>query len=172
MKEKIENWIGEVTKLSSIATTHPQEAYAALTHGLTGKWVYFMQMIPNIADMMKPLEDAIRLKLIPAVTGKPGVSDLMRNLLTLSAHLGGLNIPNPSTMSSKEYKASVKVTAALVDAICQQSGYLNYSTVAQQINSKSEVWKEKREAQSVEVRRLRPLLSQEQQKLLEIASEK
>ena len=83
-----------------------------------------------------------------------------------------LNIPNPSTMSSKEYEASVKVTAALVDAICQQSGYLDYSTVAQQINSKSEVRKEKRETQSAEVRRLRPLLSQEHQKLLEIASEK
>ena len=100
--------IGEVTKLVSIATTHPQEAYAALTHGLTGKWVYLMRTIPEIADMLKPLEDAIRLKLIPAITGKLGVSDLMRNLFTLPARLGGLNIPNPSTMSSKEYESSVK----------------------------------------------------------------
>ena len=122
--------------------------------------------------MLKPLEDDIRLKLIPAITEKLGVSDLTRNLFALPAHLGGQNIPNPSTMSSKEYEASVKVTGALVDVICQQSGYLDYSTVAQQINSKSEVRKEKREAQSAEVRRLCLLLSQEHQKLLEIASEK
>ena len=121
MKEKVENWIGEVTKLASMATTHPQEAYAALTHGLTDKWVYFMQTILNIADMLKPLEDGIRLKLIPPITGNSGVSDLSRNLLALPARLGGLTIPNPSTMFSKEYEASMKVTGALVDAICQQS---------------------------------------------------
>ena len=154
MKEKVENWIGEVKRLASIATTHPQEAYAALTHGLTGKWVYFMRTIPNIADMLKPLEDAIRLKLIPAITGKSGINDLTRDLFALPVRLGGLNILNPSTMSSKEYDASVKVTAVLVEVICQQSGHPDNSTVAQQICSKSVVRKEKREAQSTEARRL------------------
>ena len=98
----------------------------------------------------------------------------MRDLFALPVRLGGLNIPNPSTISSKEYDTSMQVTAALVlvEVICQQSRHLDYSIVAQQICSKSVVRKEKREAQSTEARRLCPLLSQEHQKLLEKASEK
>ena len=61
---------------------------------------------------------------------------------------------------------------ALVEVICEQSGQLDYSTLVQQKTSKSEVIKEKREAQSTEVARLRPLLSQAHQRLLHLASEK
>ena len=90
----------------------------------------------------------------------------------LFSRLGGLNIPNPSAIASKEYEASLKVTAALVKAVCQQSGQLDYSTVVQQMNSKSEVRKEKKEIQSAEARRIRPLLSKSHQKLLDMSSEK
>ena len=128
MNEKVNNWVGEVTKLASIATTHPQEAYAALTHGLTSKWTYFMRTIPNIANLLQPLEDTIRYRLIPAITGKSAISDLERDLFSLPTRLGGLNIPNTTTISSKEYDASMKVTAALVEAICQQTGQHDYST--------------------------------------------
>ncbi len=172
MNDKIKIWVEEVTKLSSIATTHPQEAYAALTHGLTSKWTYFMRTIPNINNLLQPLEDAIRLRLIPAITGKPAINDLERDLFALPTRLGGLNIPNPTNISSKEYDASIKVTGALVKAINQQTGLLDHSVTVDQVNSTSEVRKEKREKQLAESERLRPLLSQEHQKLMDMASEK
>ena len=147
MTEKVSNWVKELTKVASIATTHPQEAYAALTHGLTSKWTYFMRTIPNIADTLKPLEDVIRLKLIPAITGRLGIIDLERDLFSLPACLGGLNIPNPQIRAPSEYDASVKVTSVLVEAIHQQSEQLDYSMVVHQKNTKSQVTKEKRESQ-------------------------
>ena len=70
MKEKVEKWVSEVKTLASVATTHPQEAYSALTHGLTSKWTYSMRTILNTSHMLKPLENTIRLQLIPAITGK------------------------------------------------------------------------------------------------------
>ena len=51
-KEKVKKWVSEVKKLASVATTHPQEAYSTLTHGLTSKWTYSMRTIPNIAHML------------------------------------------------------------------------------------------------------------------------
>ncbi len=172
MNEKVKTWVEEVTKLASIATTHPQEAYAALTHGLTSKWTYFMRTIPNINNLLQPLEDAIRLRLIPAITGKSAINDLERDLFSLPTRLGGLNIPNPMKISPKEYDASVKVTAALVEAINQQTGLFDHPMIVDQTNSTSEVRKEKRKTQLAESERLRPLLSQEHQKLMDMASEK
>ena len=86
-------------------------------------------MISNIADTLKPLEDVIRLKLIPAITGRLGISNLERDLFSLPARLGGLNIPNPQIRAPSEYDASVKVTSALVEAVRQKSGKLDYSMV-------------------------------------------
>lgn len=69
MKDKVENWVGEVAKLSSIVNTHPQEleAHGAFTHGLTSKWTYFLCMNDPKCSQNT---DAIRYKLIPAITGK------------------------------------------------------------------------------------------------------
>ena len=37
VQQKVAGWVREVECLSTIATTHPQAAYAALTHGLISK---------------------------------------------------------------------------------------------------------------------------------------
>lgn len=65
-----------------------------------------------------------------------------------------------------------KVTATVVETICQQSVHLDYFSVAQQNSAKSEVLKKKRDAQSAEARRLHPLLPQKHQKLLAMVSER
>ncbi len=44
---------------------------------------------------LQPLEDAIRNFLLPAITGKTALD---RELFTLPARLGGLNITNPTIM--------------------------------------------------------------------------
>ena len=63
MNQKVKELVDVVIKLASIATIYPQEAYAALTHGLTSKWTYFMRTIPNINHLLQPLEDSIRHRL-------------------------------------------------------------------------------------------------------------
>ena len=72
-------------------------------------------------------------------------------MFSLPVRVGGLNTPNPVLISSREYTASSKVTAALVDAIIHKSGSLDYSIIVDQTNSISEVQKEKRKALTTEV---------------------
>ena len=142
-------------QLASIASSYPQEAYSAFTHGFISKWTYHLRTVPNNADIFPPLENAIRQHLIPAVT----VFQISSESCFLSqVHLGGLNIPNPVTKSGQEYLASLKITAVdcvcrqqwhvLVDCVCRQQWQLDYRMVSDQIAFKSQVQKEKREAQS------------------------
>ena len=62
---KVSEWTLEVEQLSNIATTQPHAAYSAFTHGLISKWTYLARTVPNVETHMKPLEEAIRLKLLP-----------------------------------------------------------------------------------------------------------
>ena len=84
--------------LSKIGKSHPHVAYCAYVHGLANKWTYFLRTIPNISDLLQPLEDAIFHHFIPALVGKP-VSDLERALFALPVRLGGLGICNPQALS-------------------------------------------------------------------------
>ena len=77
-----------------------------------------------------------RQLLLPAITGKPDISDC----------LGGLGIPNPTATSPTEHKASLQDTAPLVDAIIERHGQFNTDTIAQQQPCKVKVRQEKREA--------------------------
>ena len=54
-----------------------------------------MRKIPDIAPLLAPLEDAIRLRLIPALTGYAACSPILRDLLSLPCRLGGMRIVNP-----------------------------------------------------------------------------
>jgi hypothetical protein len=77
---KVSEWKGELERLSEIATTQPQAAYAALTHGLVSKWTYLARTTPNIASLLEPLEQIIRHKLLPAITGQSAFSDTLCGL--------------------------------------------------------------------------------------------
>ena len=90
MEENVSQWVNEGNRLSTIAVTHPQVAYAAFTHCFINKWSYFMRTTPNIANIFQPLEDAIRLCLITAITGKSSISDFERDLFSFPTRLGSL----------------------------------------------------------------------------------
>ena len=72
VERKVKEWISELEVLSSIGRRDPHaaySAYSAFTHGLVGKWQYIMRTIPSLSKQLIPLEDAIRFKFIPAITG-------------------------------------------------------------------------------------------------------
>ena len=128
VQSKVTQWVEEIDNLPTIATTHPQDAYAALTHGLTQKWSFVMRMIPSISNFFEPLENAIRQRLIPAITGKSCISDIDREMFALPTHLGGLNIRNPMSISNAEYETSTRITEPLVDLIYHQSKQYTFGT--------------------------------------------
>ena len=59
VNEKAKQWVEEVIKLSKFANSQPQACFAAYTFGLKHRWTYFMRMLPDIQDLLRPLEDAL-----------------------------------------------------------------------------------------------------------------
>ena len=83
VKRKVSGWVHEVERLSSIAVTQPHAAYAAFTHGQTSKWTYLERTIPDIGDLLKPVENAIRQRFLPSLTGQNAFNDADRDLMAL-----------------------------------------------------------------------------------------
>ena len=146
IQQKVSAWIHEVDRLSSIAITQPHTAYAAFSHGLSSKWTYLARTIPDCEDLFKPLEEAIRQRLLPSLTGQNAFNDTDRDLMALPARLGGLGITDPSRQTSPQHIASVKITAPLVTLILEQSH--SYPTEA-----KAEQTEEKKKARTSRRRR-------------------
>ena len=79
--QKIANWVKEIENLTTLARTNPHAAYAALTHGVIGKWLYFMRTIDISSSVFQPLEDAIHHQLIPALITLP-----LKNMIVEQSH--------------------------------------------------------------------------------------
>ena len=94
--EKVTTWKDKLERLSSIAKTEPHAAFSALTHGLMSHWTFLLRSIEGIANLLQPIEDALRQQLIPAITGREALNDDERDLLALPAHLGGIGASNPT----------------------------------------------------------------------------
>ena len=118
--DKVKKWSEEIRQLATIAKTQPHAAYCAYTHGLSSRWSYLSRTIPDIAELLQPLEDTIHQHLIPALTGRPPCSRIERDLLALPVCLGGIGIINPVSSSQRSFEASVRLTTPLVAAIATQ----------------------------------------------------
>ena len=119
-QEKVLEWTKEIEVLSTFAVSQPHASYAACyTHGLSSKWTFLCRTIPNISKHLRPLEEAIRYKFLPAITGQSALSDVERDLLALPSRLGGLGIINPVTSSDIQHLTSINISTPLTSLILQ-----------------------------------------------------
>ena len=63
---KVQDWQQELMRLSEIATTKPHAAYAALTHGLRGRWTYLLRTLKFSAEQLQRLNDTVTEHFLPA----------------------------------------------------------------------------------------------------------
>ncbi|PFX16406.1 hypothetical protein AWC38_SpisGene19321 [Stylophora pistillata] len=117
---KVEEWVKEVTRLVEFARSQPQASYAAFTFGLPHRWTYFMRTLPDIENLLQPLEHAISDVLIPSLIER-NCSEEERSLVALLVSMGGFGLINPSDTADTEYSAYVRVSAPLVSKIEVQS---------------------------------------------------
>jgi len=75
----------------------------------------------HLGPLYQPLEDVIRLKLIPALTGHGACSALEWNVFSLSCRLDGLGIVNPVDIADFQFTASIKITQSLRSLIVAQN---------------------------------------------------
>ena len=134
-------------------------------------WSFLLRTIPDINDLLQPLEDAIHQHLIPALTGRPACSSIERDLLALPVRLGGLGLNNPSSLFSECYQSSVRITAPLAALIVSQE---KDSTVDHDaiMKTKKEINKRNCHRQEEKSNRVYDHLTPELKRCVDLAKEK
>ena len=168
--EKVLSWKSELERLALYAKSEPHAAFAALTHGFMSRWTYLLQTIEGLAPLLQPLEDTIRLLFLPSLTGRDAPTDDERELLALPAHLGGLGLVSPTTLT-KDYDNSLRLYAPLSALITLQSADLG-DTYEKQREVKATLRAERRRQQETTAAVLKARLPSHLQSAADHASEK
>ena len=113
----VENLVGDwnthLKLLSTIVETQPHTAYLAFVSGFRSKLNFFVRTIPEISHHLVSLEETLRNRFIPAITGGYICNDTEKKLLSLPILFGGLAIPIFYEQATVEYSNSRKLTAQL-----------------------------------------------------------
>ena len=81
---------------------------------------YFLRTIPNLSELLKPIDDIINEKFLPSITEHQYISESDRRLLSLPVKLGGLGIPIFSESCIVEFENSRKISKYLIEKIITQ----------------------------------------------------
>ena len=172
IKETVDKWLVDLGVLCTFAESQPQAAYAAFSHGLFSRWTYFFRSCDVSPDHLTRLEELIRLKLIPALSGKDAINDLERNWLALPIRCGGMGLFNPSAFARSQYRASRDITQPLVDCLLSGSKGIPFEVFESQCKVIEEYVKKKRNDLKVEKQKVRDCLSSDKQRLFDVACER
>ena len=128
------------------------------------------QTVPNIGNLLQPVENTLRQRFIPALTGRPAPSDTERELLALPARFGGLGSANPATTVEREHQASKQLSSPLASLITQGKADLAQSTTAQH-RARNQLQQDKRKHENQAAATLHDELPEPLQHARKVASE-
>ena len=107
----------EINLLVDIAVTEPQAAYRCYISGYQHRFTYFLRTIPGIEKHLQPVEEIIKHRHIPAITGGHLVNENEGMLMSLPPKFGGLGIRIITGMGQQEYRNSKQMTNKLRNKI-------------------------------------------------------
>ena len=84
-----------VEALAKVGSNCPQALHVAYTRALQHRTTYVERTSETHNEDFRPISQAVRQKLIPAVTGREVVNDAMEEVLGLPIRLGGLTLSSP-----------------------------------------------------------------------------
>ena len=120
VRRKVESFVCLTQVLSDVAKSQPHAAFAALTHGLMGKWNFLSRTVERAGGLLQPLERVICQRLIPSITGREPPGEQERIMLSLPVRLGGLGIKNPTVSACMEYERSYQTSKPLIEMLKHQ----------------------------------------------------
>ena len=144
----------------------------AFTHGLVNKWTFLSRTIPDAEALFEPLEEIIRTRLLPSLTGQNSCNDDLRDVVALPARLGGLGISNPCKPCSGHFHSSESITAPLTNLILQQSHSYPAEVKVEQIKAKNSTRNQIRSSEQRRAKDLQEKLPSSLQKSMSLAAEK
>ena len=171
VSELVEKWVQQIKVLAEIAAFEPQAAYAAFTTCIRHKYTFYMRTIPNISELLQPLESAIRLHLISALLEGRMCSDDERCLLSLPIRLGGMGMIDVVKISDSEHENSKQATKVLTDAITAQQTELPHSLDDSSKETKAKIRSMRRKRQTDQLEVLRSRMTPVQLRANDIAKE-
>ena len=136
------------------------------------KWTYLSCTIPDIAPMLRPLDETISSVVIPALTGRPPPGNQERSLFALPARLGGLGLHVPSNAAADEYHSSRLVTSTLCNHIVSQNLVYSPEIIAMQLDAKKHVSCEARERTLSEFNEIYVNMTTSLQRAIDLTREK
>ena len=114
----------------------------------------------NIKNQLKQLDDVLRTKFVPAITGGINCSNIKRRLMSLPQRFGGLGIPIFSESTQQEYEFSTILSKYLTTNIINQQPQFATDNNAKKIKSKIKLTK--MQHCNEELQKLRSTLSDEE----------
>ncbi len=136
MNTKVRLWSSSINTLSNIAKSQP--------HGVLSKWTYLSRVVPNTSHLLVPLDDALRINLIPAITGRPPPNNAECDLYALPARFGRLGIRTPSKLADKEVHHSLKTHHPSLTVCWTKTMNIGYNTIRDQLLKRTKVSKDNR----------------------------
>ena len=76
-----------------------------------------MHVVPDLGNKLQPIEEALRFRLLPAITGQSNINDAERLVFALPARDGGLGMPILTETVAEQHRASHSITDPIV-ALC------------------------------------------------------
>jgi hypothetical protein len=114
----IQRWVTGIERLAAVATRFPHSAYAGLVSCLSAEWQYICRTVPDVGPRLAPVEQALRTKFLPAITGISGpINDELRTLLGNGVKTGGLAIRDPTISAASLYSTSIDATSMLAGTL-------------------------------------------------------
>ena len=126
----------------------------------------------QIAELLQPLEERIRSKLIPSLIGDAmPPSDTERDLWALPTRYGGMGIENPMREASHKRQESLETIEQLNNLI-KSSDRDSKVCEQDQKNLKAGVRKTREARKKTEAQRIRAALPPEMQRAMDVAQER
>jgi len=123
--KKVKEWAKKIDTLAEAVSTKPQAHYRCLTVSAQHWPTYYQRTVKTEDTDFAPLEDSIRNRSIPNITGRTNqpLTDSERKMFALPARKGGLGIIDPRTQSTTLYKTATDATSYLVGALTGKHGW-------------------------------------------------
>ena len=96
-----------------------------------------IKTVPDISELLQPLEDVIRCTLLPALLKISPPNDVTRKLIALPPRWGGLGIFVPTVQCELEYTASLDITRPLSSCIGSRQPFDYFEMKSAQYSKKS-----------------------------------
>ena len=120
--KKVEGWENCVQRLSSIAKSQPQAAYAALSKSLQFRWFFLARVTPGCESILTRINESVNRVFWPALFGSP-VSIGECALFGLPTRRGGMGIRDPVGAAMTWFRASLGGAQELIKAIRGEKGF-------------------------------------------------